>query len=386
MDKLLEYLQKQNNTFQNIAGMGSIQSLSKALDISNQFKEKPSVYSSIASLTQSFAKQTNPYNQNIAGIMGNNLELFSKMQKTNNLSAITGITNLTKHLAFEKKPYNPISAVLGNNLDLYKAMDKLPKNNFPLSALTSSLAQLSKRNDFLSNSISDVVSSQLLLSNSLAGITKLVSNSHLNKFNVIEAAILGVTNDYLKDTFKTKKWEDLEVVEEVNDIISSTADSFINDETLLTLDDLNDFKESLFRELRSILSASKTPKVRLLIMDLITIISFIITLYTNYKPNEIDVANKNAIEETRKEIKKLREEIPNIIKYELSKLNKIRVSTTNVNLRYSPKKKCKIIGLVKKGQEVSVIDIHHKYLLISYLDMETGEPKSGFVVKKYFKH
>jgi uncharacterized protein YgiM (DUF1202 family) len=68
----------------------------------------------------------------------------------------------------------------------------------------------------------------------------------------------------------------------------------------------------------------------------------------------------------------------------LSKLQKSRIAKTNVNLRFSTKKNCKIIGLVKLGQPVTVIEIRHKYLLISYIDIETGEPKSGFVIKKYF--
>lgn len=62
----------------------------------------------------------------------------------------------------------------------------------------------------------------------------------------------------------------------------------------------------------------------------------------------------------------------------------MRIATTDVNLRIRPRKKSQIIGVVKKGQEVTVIEIHHKYLLVIYMDNETGDPLSGFVFKKYF--
>jgi hypothetical protein len=32
-----------------------------------------------------------------------------------------------------------------------------------------------------------------------------------------------------------------------------------------------------------------------------------------------------------------------------------------------------------------VIEKRHKFILVSYIDMKTIEPKSGFVVKKYFE-
>jgi hypothetical protein len=31
------------------------------------------------------------------------------------------------------------------------------------------------------------------------------------------------------------------------------------------------------------------------------------------------------------------------------------------------------------------MESQHKYLLIYFIDKETGEPKSGFVFKKYFE-
>ena len=45
----------------------------------------------------------------------------------------------------------------------------------------------------------------------------------------------------------------------------------------------------------------------------------------------------------------------------------------------------RIIDTVKQGQQVTVVETWHKYLLIVDIDTQTQEPKSGFVLKKYFR-
>jgi hypothetical protein len=364
--------------------MNSIANMAKHLKEIEKNQNNFSIFSGIASLTENFAKQMKPFSHNLASIGGSSVELYSEMQKMPNLSAISGITSLTKQFVQQTKSNNQLSAVFGNNTELFTAMKKLPKNNFAFSGLTSSLAQLSMDNAFLSNNISKIASSQLILSNNISEISRLISNSHLNQFNGIEIALQGISNSYLKDIFKTKKWENFEIVEEVNEAISVKAENLINNDSQITLEDLNDFKVSVIIELKEILSKSKSEKATLFILHLITVIGFIITLYTTFKPNN-EITNDDVVYETKKEFEKISKELFEKIKFELSKLNKSRVSTTNVNLRYSTKKKSKIIGIVTTGQKVSVIEIRHKYLLISYLDKVTGEPKSGFVMKKYFK-
>jgi hypothetical protein len=384
LDEMTKHSKEQNDSIQSITGLSSIANMTKHLQGIDKIKNNFSVFNGIASLTENFAKQMKPFSHNLASIAGSSVELYSEMQKLPNLSAINGITNLTKQLAQQTKSHNQLSAVSGNITELFTAMEKLPKNNFAFSGLTSSLAQITVDNALLSNKISKIASSQLILSNNISEISRLFNNSHLNQFNGIEIALQGISNSYLKDIFKTKKWENFEIVEEVNEAISLQAEDLINNDSQITLEDLNAFKVSVIIELKELLSKSKSEKATLFILNLITVIGFIITLYTTFKPNT-EITNEEVLNETKKEIEKISKELSEKIKFELSKLNKSRISTTNVNLRYSTKKKSKIIGIVTTGQKVSVIEIRHKYLLISYLDKVTGEPKSGFVMKKYFK-
>jgi hypothetical protein len=384
LDEMTKSFKKQNDSIQSLTGLNSIANMAKHLHGIDKIKNNFSVFSGIAGLTENFAKQMKPFSHNLASFAGSSVELYSEMQKMTNLSAISGITNLTKQLAQQTKSQNKLSNVFGNNTELFTAMEKLPKNNFAFSGLTSSLAKLTMDNALLSNNISKIASSQLILSSNISQISKLINNSHLNQFNGIEIALQGISNSYLKDIFKTEKWENFEIVEEVNEAISLKAENLINNDSQITLEDLNAFKVSVIIELKEILSKSKTEKAALFILNLIAVIGFIITLYTTFKPNT-EITNEDVLNETKKEIEKISKELSEKIKFELSKLNKTRISKTNVNLRYSTKKKSKIIGIVTSGQKVSVIEIRHKYLLISYLDKVTGEPKSGFVMKKYFK-
>ena len=64
---------------------------------------------------------------------------------------------------------------------------------------------------------------------------------------------------------------------------------------------------------------------------------------------------------------------------------KIRTARIDAPLRYAATKNARIIDTVKQGQQVTVVETWHKYLLIVYIDTQTQEPKSGFVLKKYFR-
>jgi hypothetical protein len=63
---------------------------------------------------------------------------------------------------------------------------------------------------------------------------------------------------------------------------------------------------------------------------------------------------------------------------------KYRVAKTNVRLRFSPNKRAKQIGLVREGQMVMILGTQHKFLLVAFIDDLSGEPRSGYVMKKYF--
>lgn len=314
-------------------------------------------------------------------------ESIRQSQKPISLAGLGGISEIAKSIAHQMEPINKANAFMSGNLGMQAALDiqkQTDINKFAFGGLSTSLANIFKHNEELSNKLAGIASSQLLLSSNLAQIAKSIDNSHLNKFNSLSVAIQGISSSYLRELVKNKDWNDLEIVEEVNEAITSVSETIIDKSDLVTREDLQNFRLSIITELTELHAKSKTEKVKLFLLELITIIGFILTLYGNYQSSK-GKTNQDVIDSTKLEIEKVKRELYDKIDYEFKKNHKTRISYTNVNLRYSNYKRSKILGIVKKGQQVTVIEIRHKWLLVSYIDMETGEPKSGFVFKKYFK-
>ncbi|MFT6205766.1 MAG: hypothetical protein ACI9V1_001173 [Spirosomataceae bacterium] len=340
LQDIIRTIQKQNNSIQGAFGLTSLQGIAAAIEKQNKVQF--------------------------------------------NFSGLNGLTDIAKAISHQMKPLNVASMAMGSGIQTQLAAIQYPKNHSALFGLTSILAELAKTNQLASERLSGFATSQLLLSNNLSSIAKTLSQSHLNKFNSIDIALQGISKTYLKNITLTRNWEDITVAEEVNDTISNIADELLTNTEQITVKDLENLRHSIVTELLGLLGNTKTDKARQFIFELIAIISFLLIFYNPFVIS-IDKTNKEVIAETKREFEKMNKELSEKIESEISKFNKTRTARTKVNLRFAAKKKSKVIGLVKIGQQVTIIEIRHKYLLVTYLDMDTGEPKSGFVVKKYFE-
>ncbi|MEI7982484.1 MAG: hypothetical protein WCI71_12595 [Bacteroidota bacterium] len=340
LQDMLTSLQKQNKSMQNVFGM-----------------------SSLLGIADSIRRQT---------------------QSNYNLTVLSGITDIAKTISQQMRPFNASKAILANSLQPQLLVQQFSKNRFALFGLTSSLSEIAKNNQLVSDRLSGFASSQLFLSNSLTGIAKAINQSHLNKFNSLDIAIQGVSQTYLKDIVRTHNWEDIEIAEQANHTITAVTDELINNATQITVEDIDQLKQSIIYELSTLLTKTRTQKARQFIFNLIAIIGLLLTFYGDFM-QVTDNSNQDVINITKNEFERFNKELSDKIAFELIKFNKTRIAVTNVNLRYSTKKNTKIIGLLKIGQQVTVIENRHKYMLVTYIDKETGMPKSGFVVKKYFE-
>jgi hypothetical protein len=301
-----------------------------------------------------------------------------------NLSGLNGITNIARSISQKIKPINTMSSVLGNSIQVQLDSIQYSKIKSPLFGLTSSLVELAKTNIIASEKLSSFATSQLILSNSLTEIAKTLSISHLDKFNSIDISLQGISKSYLKTIANSRNWVEISVAQEANETIANIANNLLTNTSELNIQDLDNLRQTIVGEMIAILEKTKNEKARQYISEIITVISFLLIFYNPFVI-PTDKSNSEVIAITKKEIKKMNKELSVIIEKKLNKLNKTRTSIINVNLRYSENKNSKVIGIVKSGQQVTVIEIRHKHLLISYIDNETQEPKSGFVTKKYFK-
>lgn len=300
-----------------------------------------------------------------------------------NLSALSSITEIAKSISQQMKPFDATSVLWGGSVQAQLASIQYSKSYSAISGLTNALSQIEQTNQLAADRLSVFATSQLVLSTNLAAIARSINQSHLNQFNGLEIALQGISQSYLKDIALTRNWDDISVAVEANDTISNITDKVLNNTTNVTFQDLDNLRQSIVKELFELLGKTKTDKARQFIFDLISIFGFLLIFYNPFTI-PTDKTNTEVIEATKKEIAKISSEFSEKFEAELNKLNKTRTARTNVNLRYSENKNSKIVGLVKTGQQVTVIEIRHTHLLISYLDSETREPKSGFVTKKYF--
>lgn len=306
-----------------------------------------------------------------------------------NLSGLSGIKNIAKSLAIQMKTSNDFNnsiGTIGKTLSSQFATLNIPKNNFALYGLSSHFAEISKNSQLIGQSLSNLASSQILLSNSLLEISKTLSESHLNQFNGLNVALQGLSKSFLKEIARNKDWEDFDFIQETNETISTTTNDFVNNHSEVTLQDLENLKLTIVESLSTLLSKTSSEKNRTFLFDLMAVISFILGLYGTYGTykSSIDKSNIETYLDAKKDMDTFKKELYAKIDERFNDKIKSKIAKTKVDLKYSIKKNSKVIGTIKSGQKVTVIEIRHKYFLITYLDKDTQEPKSGFVLKKYF--
>lgn len=261
----------------------------------------------------------------------------------------------------------------------------------PVSLIETNLG-LDKRWPWLeiSGSIKDVL-------NDLPGV-------QLDRFDGLASTINTLSEDYFKTFSGDKKHFGVEIRDAYHALSLASEEAFANEEapTWESLIKFKDLVSAHFIRLLSDLSNSDsaTRKNIKQIFALLGAISTIISLYMAYEyflsPTSEDVMNHTdaSIEKAKAEINQntderiaaATEEIIDSVyagMYEI--FSRYRVATRDAKLFIKPKgSPCKK-PRITKGQKVIVIQVQHKWLYISYIDVSNGEPRSGYVYKKYFE-
>lgn len=309
------------------------------------------------------------------------LEQHKKTQ--NAFSGISGLTDIARKISQQIKPIDIASKIMSNSNTHFPSFQ--PYKNYSTSLdLISSLSEIAKSNQLLSDRLSNLTANQLLLSINLTEIAKSFEHSHLISFNSLDIALQGISKSYLTSITRSHNWNEISIVDQVTEAVANITDGLVSNAQTITSEDLERLKEAIINELSSLLTNTKSEKAKQFVRDFMTIFSFLLIFYNPFV-KYTDKTNKEVIKEIKAQVENVSKGHSKQIEQELQKLNNTRISRTNVNLRKHPKKNSEIIGLVKSGQQVTVIEIRHKFLLIIYIDKETNEPKSGFVMKKYYE-
>ncbi|NQY11392.1 MAG: hypothetical protein HRT71_17990 [Flavobacteriales bacterium] len=342
-----------------------------------------SIFDSLHRLERLTSQFNSPLGQNSFHSL---YERMNQSYSTMSLQGLGGINEIAKSIAKHMKPIDKgsLAAISSIGANVSKLIGQQNVTSpFAFGNLSTHLSSIYNHNPKLSNTIAGMASSQLFLTRNLEQIAKSVENSHLNNFNSLNVAIQGISTSFLQESIKTRNWDEIGVVEEVNETISNASEVLIESPDYITKEDFKNFGISIIASLTDLSIKSRSEKTKSFLRDLMAVISLIIGIYGGYHllTDQLSQENRNT---TPIELEKFKKDIIEKIKNEYMVSLQSRISTTNVNLRYSNNKRSKWLGLIKKGQQVTVIENRHKWLLISFVDFETGEPKSGFVMKKYF--
>ncbi len=303
------------------------------------------------------------------------------------IAKLDWVNDMTKRIQY---PTN--IAAFGGALDILKSMHQHPgyESLNSVAQIASGIAPLLDwyKDNPLKNQMDGIITNHALLNQRLSSLSSMYAENYVKPLNAMEVALRGISTDFLKNI----SFDDLDVaeeeyvlVEEATEAIVTQAESLQSStDKYVTQESFEKFQIQLFDELQLISSKSKSEKAKAFIFQLMQIISFTVMIFSLHSDSH-KMTNKELSEIIDNKFKSHQEQTNTKLDSILSQITKQRLATTNVNLRVNNKKRAAIKGIVKKGQLISVIETRHKYLLIYYIDKETGEPKSGFVFKKYFE-
>jgi len=296
------------------------------------------------------------------------------------LIGIQGINKIAESLSRQFKQYDNLNYSLNQSIESsFKNPDFIANLN-SLNGLSQQISIQFNNKDVIESIAKFTLGSQKII-NDFNKLTRSLNFDNLNQLSIVDIAIRGLSKALLKDIATDDSWSDLEVINSVNQELE-----ILEPENLDSYQSISDFRNIIVSRLEDIILKAKSPIVRAYFFNILNLASFMLSAYSFLYANQNQITiDKQSVELIDAKFENFKLEIENKFNEKLANLNRKRVAKTNVNLRYSNKKKSRKLGLVKKGQTVNIIEIRHKWLLVMYIDFETGAPKSGFVYKKYFE-
>jgi hypothetical protein len=280
------------------------------------------------------------------------------------------------------KGINAYNLAIGGTATLAKFFSAQSKiNNLAISGLSSNMLEITKHNQSLSESLMKSFENQRILFNNISRLSQSIQPA-LHNYSALSLAVSGFSNNCLNTIIREKQWNDLEVFDEVT-VKLNTATIDLTEKNFITEEDLVKYKEEVISEIAALLKKPVSQKVIEFINYFITVISLLFTLYV-FHLSKTDITNKDVVRLVHEELERFKIDTQEQIKEGFKNCVPIRFAITTVVLRYSPSQRSLKMGVVQKDQEVFVLGVHHKWLLVSFIDEQTHTPKSGYVFKKYF--
>ncbi|TDD97918.1 hypothetical protein [Flavobacterium cellulosilyticum] len=316
--------------------MNSLDALIKSTDFTQKINSQIGIGNSISQMFQS-----NQIWQNQLSAMTMNNAVFSAISQQQNLipKNIAGLDTLSKTLAMHAKLFQ----IPQPTLDVIKGISQMQESLFGnLRDLSATLLESQK--------------------------------PYLAQINSFQFAMSGISGQIAALASQNNNWHLLEEFEDINEQVIEMTNGFTSDIAFTEEESIR--FEQLIERISIFYNENK--KYGKYIWRFFEIILAIIALhqYSDFLKPKSEPATKNDIINSERRIQKA-------IELKFKKVKECRTTNRVSNVMLKPKTKTILITSLPKGFDVIILQVNHKWVLVSYTNPKDNLIETGWLMKKY---
>lgn len=325
-----------------------VQNIKNSLRLSSQISEmlKPNIFNelnSIATLTNYF-QQEKKVMQNCSGI-----SMLSEVAKNLQMPQMGNDSLML------------VSHIIKGSISFYS------KSKIPLTTIES-IISINKQHQHFYEGI-----------RSLIDATQ-VQSTVINQVNNLNYALGGISRQIATLAIDQRNWTIIDDFEEVTEKALNFTETLVENETTI------EERQRQFQVLISLASAF-LKKHKSLGISALLIIDILIRFadlhqYSDFlkdKPKVATISDVNQISTKQDSVLQYIQ----LINKQLKEADEYRNTNVICEVKLKPRSKALTLTKLPKGFEVIILQVHHKWVLISYFDPIDELPQIGWVMKKY---
>ena len=342
------------------------QNIHKSLGLSSQISEMLKTqermtssfggFNTITQLAKSFQEQEK-FRKNLSGI-SMLTEIAKRMHQQErfikNLRNVGMLSDLAKNMQQQMASIPDLSAI--------DALTKSTRFAIPQSTLDT-ITSIHRQHDQLFGNLRSTTET----------FTK--NQSAFSQINNLQFAISGISGQLASIAAAQRKWDLIDDFEEITEEAVSLNER-IFDENGITNTGLNELKE--FFQRIEIKVDKIDADANSLFWKLLAILSFILAVMgeaRNWSPKQ-EYA-------TKQEVETLIKEQFSIYEKKLKEDKKFRITSRVCKVMSKPRLKSFLIEKLPINFEVTVLQVNHKWIYVSYFSPTDNLPQTGWIMKKY---
>lgn len=331
----------------------------------NQWKQ--SIHKSLG-LSSQLSEMLKSHQRMTSGLSGLNAitdiakSFQSQHQTIKNLSGISMLTELAKSMQEQNKVFSHSFSAFETLAKSVKAYSNFGIPQTTLDAITS----INRQHEQLFGGIRTLTDALRIQSPAITQI------------NSLHFALGGISRQIAALAAQQKKWM---LIEDFKEVTEKTLDFA---ETLT--EEITEEQQRQFQLLLTLVAAFLKKHKALGIAALLIIDIFIrfadIHQYYDFLKDRPEPATKADVNQISIRQDSVLHFI-NLLNQQFKEANEYRITNRTCEIKLKPKSKTLILAKLPKEFEVVVVQIHHKWVYVSYFDPIDNLPQTGWIMKKY---